>query len=597
MVAAALLLGLLACQCAGVARGAFNEPVLFPLLEASGSAFGDLLAVGRFCGTGGGSGHGGAGLAVVLNTTRGDAFLMAGPTPHVVHCALEGLPWAKGARGLAAGDLDGDGTDEIVVLLASGGVSVVQVSHDAGQCTRQCSPAAARVMATAKPDSSAGAAAIAVLPHAPGSAPQLLAVAAADSSGPPFALLRYDAHAGTLRVTSRTDFGVAARPGWTWQHAAAGPGGLAAVTRVQKPTAAARSSQGSTVEVIILAAAGAGPGGFEFTRAVPTANKTMALEGKLLTTLVADLYGDGAPGLLLLERDTTLHYLFLPEADGGGAGAPLAHELITPPGGKVVTDSGRPWVAAAAGPWLASPGVLPAEQQLFGLRAPDHTEHFSVSIVVHGRPEHWMRRRASLANVRATQEFKATYNDSGRNVAGLTAPADVDRIKSILASTNANTFLWSVCDCEPDWRVPASWGCSRLNNYHDFVRLLDVTRGFSIGGEQLRMWLGLNPPTEARIPGGSSTTGDCNPPTDSPLTPFNETEIFAGGNYTSYDRWGILAGELAAWAPHLVALDIDDFSSNIGPGKIFTGTTVAQITSNMRARAPWLCLASVVCEC
>jgi hypothetical protein len=59
-------------------------------------------------------------------------------------------------------------------------------------------------------------------------------------------------------------------------------------------------------------------------------------------------------------------------------------------------------------------------------------------------------------------------------------------------------------------------------------------------------------------------------------------------------RWGELAGRLAAWAPHLVALDIDDFTSNIGPGKVFTGTTVAQITSNMRSRAPWMALASVV---
>ena len=39
---------------------------------------------------------------------------------------------------------------------------------------------------------------------------------------------------------------------------------------------------------------------------------------------------------------------------------------------------------------------------------------------------------------------------------------------------------------------------------------------------------------------------------------------------TDYTRWGELAGRLAAWAPHLVALDIDDFTSNIGPGKVFT---------------------------
>jgi hypothetical protein len=142
--------------------------------------------------------------------------------------------------------------------------------------------------------------------------------------------------------------------------------------------------------------------------------------------------------------------------------------------------------------------------------------------------------------------------------------------------------------------LTGSWGCSKLNNYNDFVRLLDATRSFTVGGEQLRIWLGLNPPTEAVVPGASLRTGDCNIPTDSPLTPFNETEIFAGSNYTAYDRWGSLVGQLAAWAPHLVALDIDDFTSNIGHGHIFTGDNVAVITSNMREHAPWVSLASVV---
>ena len=51
----------------------------------------------------------------------------------------------------------------------------------------------------------------------------------------------------------------------------------------------------------------------------------------------------------------------------------------------------------------------------------------------------------------SAQEFKATFNDSSRNVAGLTAPVDVEKVKKILASTHTNTFLWSVCDCDPDW--------------------------------------------------------------------------------------------------------------------------------------------------
>ena len=99
-----------------------------------------------------------------------------------------------------------------------------------------------------------------------------------------------------------------------------------------------------------------------------------------------------------------------------------------------------------------------------------------------------------------------------------------------------------------------------MDNYNDFVHLLDSTRDFTVSGEHLRIWLGLDPPTEAVVPGATLRSGSCNVPTDSPLTPFNETEIFLGANYTSYDRWGTLVGKLAAWASHLVALDIDDFS-------------------------------------
>jgi hypothetical protein len=57
----------------------------------------------------------------------------------------------------------------------------------------------------------------------------------------------------------------------------------------------------------------------------------------------------------------------------------------------------------------------------------------------------------------SAQEFKATFNDSSRNVAGLTAPVDVEKVKKILASTHTNTFLWSVCDCDPDWHVARAY--------------------------------------------------------------------------------------------------------------------------------------------
>ena len=123
-----------------------------------------------------------------------------------------------------------------------------------------------------------------------------------------------------------------------------------------------------------------------------------------------------------------------------------------------------------------------------------------------------------------------------------------------------------------------------MTKYLDVVHFLEATRGFEVDGEPFRVWIGLLPPSE--LP-----SAHCAVPPDSPLTSVNETALFANANYSNYTVWGTLVGLLAKQFPHLVAIDIDDFSENIGTH--FSGDNVAQITSNMRAHAPWLSLASV----
>jgi hypothetical protein len=156
----------------------------------------------------------------------------------------------------------------------------------------------------------------------------------------------------------------------------------------------------------------------------------------------------------------------------------------------------------------------------------------------------------------------------------------------VLASVHANTYSYPVCDCT----CSQVWSCSSLYGYEQFLSFLDATKDFKIDGEQLRMWIGLSPPSEALFENG---THICAPPPDSPLTPFNETELFAGSNYTNYIKWGDLVGRLSVLYPHLVALDIDDFSSNVLTGA-FDGNYVAQITAGMRRHAPYMALASVL---
>ena len=95
-------------------------------------------------------------------------------------------------------------------------------------------------------------------------------------------------------------------------------------------------------------------------------------------------------------------------------------------------------------------------------------------------------------------------------------------------------------------------------DYEAIVKLLAATASFAVDGRQVRVWAELLPPTEA--------IGDaCVVPPDSKLTPFNETEIFITvGNsslgYLNYEAWGEVLGRVASIWPHLVAMQLDDFS-------------------------------------
>jgi hypothetical protein len=408
-----------------------------------------------------------------------------------------------------------------------------------------------------------------------------------DDSSEPFAIVDDDA-TGALRVNETGAAGVALRGGFVWVAVAAGDAGGAA----RGLAAAARwSASSATSEVFLLNLTSASPA-TGAPRLAPSAVVASALipgntSAPLISAAISDVYGDGAPAVVLVFADSSVQVLWI---SAGASPLYLAASFSLDPAGAAAAR----WRAVAVGAWL-SPGatVLSGEAQLLALRVPPAAPQTTlrVSLLLFGRPEHWLRRRSSIAGLRAQQELKTTFNDSGSNVEGLTAPLDVEKVKAILASTHTNAFLNDVCDCvtSPD---PKSWSCSPLYGYLDFVRLLEATRGFTVDGRQVRVMLGLFPPSEALMPPPSA----CAAPPDSPLTPFDEAQIFAGASYTNYSCWGTLAGLLAQQYPHLVALDIDDFDLNVRPGEptVFSGQDVALITAGMRSRAPWLVLSSVV---
>ena len=534
-----------------------------PLLEASGAAKGVLLVAGNFTSASNG--------ALLQNDVGLPIYSLAGPTPHVVHSHVSvfgsgGVPIA-GTAALGIVPLAPSTTPALCIIIDETN------SHSLACAVLSSGPPATKTQTLV----AQGAVSVAAL-----GANSLLVLSTPGPSCPdvkPFKMVSADPSSGALSVKSETDLGVASKAGFEWRAVGAGEVSGSGVF------AAVRSSANHTLLDVYLFSTAT-------TKLRASATLAATVACKVISLQIVDVYADGAPALYLFYSDSTADVLWL--TDGADALYRAATSRLDPAGPTTQ------WLGASAGSWLThSPHVLPGEAQIVGLRAPpqqtsaaqgqhqdqQHRHHpaFHANLLLFGRPEHWLRRRASISDVRAMQEFKSSFKDNGANVANVTAPLDTDRMKQILSSVHANTYSYSVCDC--DWSED-NWSCSTLYHYEEFVHFLEATKSFKVDGQQLRVWMGLYPPSEAKPTG-------CKPPPDSPLTPFNETELWDGAAYANYTLWGDLAGRLGQLYPHLVAVDIDDFSSNVVTGA-FDGNYVAKITSNMRARSPWLALSSVL---
>jgi hypothetical protein len=169
-----------------------------------------------------------------------------------------------------------------------------------------------------------------------------------------------------------------------------------------------------------------------------------------------------------------------------------------------------------------------------------------------------------------------------------------DVLKQGFNQTRTNVWAAGVCDLvgKNTTRYP---GCTQdgtgcVATYDMFVEKLVAMDGFLVGGRQLRMWMILGPPFESK---------QCGPPTDSPLTPWNETAIFTrpdGSRAEYWSNYGTLAwaevmGRLAARWPHLVGWNCDDMSNNIGG---FPPPVLAATTARLRQFAPWFGFAPTI---
>jgi len=96
--------------------------------------------------------------------------------------------------------------------------------------------------------------------------------------------------------------------------------------------------------------------------------------------------------------------------------------------------------------------------------------------------------------------------------------------------------------------------------------------------------------------GAAGSSGGASPRLATSRTPWNETSLFDPSlGYTDYLGWATLAGRLGARYRQFTAVNVDDFSHNVGVGMSFTPNIIARMSSALRGQgAPWMGLASCV---